>query len=114
MKYIYIKNTMFTIKFILLVISLTQIKSFQIDEEVINKFKNWIQKFNIYTKDESHHEHIFNNWLENEEFIRFSNSKNLSYVLDHNKFSLNSEEFSEYMGFENNKEILKNGKLFKG
>ena len=93
-----------------LIVTLTiasHIPSLHKDSSIIDKFKNWIDKFEIKSKNEHHLVHIFDNWLNNDKFIELTNSKNLSYVLGHNSYSgLNSSEFSELMGFQANREIL--------
>jgi hypothetical protein len=67
------------------------------------KFKNWLENFNIDVQDNNHFGHIFTNWLNNDKFIENTNSQNLSYVVGHNAFSgYNSEEFGVLMGFKKN------------
>jgi C1A family cysteine protease len=72
------------------------------------KFNNWLENFKIKINDKLHLLHVFENWSENEKFIEEHNFKNLSFVLSHNRYSgFNSKEFSQFMGFENNKKYLR-------
>lgn len=90
-----------------LIIVSSNILSFDNDSSIIERFKNWVKKFEIKTNDNNHLVHIFNNWLNNDKFIEYTNKQNLSYVLGHNVYSgLNSSEFSELMGFNTNRKIL--------
>lgn len=83
------------------------------DSSVIERFKNWVKIHKIQARDDSHLSHIFDNWLSNDKFIFETNAKNLSYTLGHNAFSgMNSEEFSEYMGFRANAELFSKGSSF--
>jgi C1A family cysteine protease len=75
---------------------------------IVNKFNNWIEKFNIKINCDNHLLHIFENWLTNDEFIEETNSNNLTYTVAHNAYSgFDSTEFSEFMGFRANREIFK-------
>lgn len=75
------------------------------DAQVLNRFSTWMNRFNIESRDDSHLSHIFDKWISNDKFIEEVNSKNLTYTLGHNAFSgMDSEEFSQYMGFVQNKE----------
>jgi len=72
---------------------------------IIDKFNNWIEKFNIKINSDNHLLHIFDNWLTNDNFIEKTNSNNLTYTVGHNAYSgLDSTEFSEFMGFRTNRE----------
>lgn len=76
-------------------------------QQVVDRFAEWMAKHRIQSKDESHLAHIFDNWVENDKYIKEVNSKNLSYTLGHNAYSgMNIEEFSELMGFS---ESMSNG-----
>ena len=67
------------------------------------KFEQWVKDFRINIHDNSHKEHLFINWLENDKIIEQTNARNLTYTLGHNHLSgMDSNEFSEYMGFEDN------------
>jgi hypothetical protein len=57
------------------------------DSEILNKFSNWMNKFDIKTKDEFHLSHIFENWISNNKYIEEVNSMNLTYTLKHNTYS---------------------------
>jgi len=75
------------------------------DSKVIDRFSTWMSKFNIESRDEGHLVHLFENWISNDKYIEEVNDKNLTYTLGHNAYSgMNSEEFSEYMGFIQNKD----------
>lgn len=68
-----------------------------------DKFEQWVKDFRINIHDNSHKEHLFFNWLENDKIIEQTNARNLTYTLGHNHLSgMDSNEFSEYMGFEDN------------
>ncbi len=80
------------------------------DSQTLNRFSGWMSKFNIESRDEGHLSHIFDNWISNDKYIQEVNSQNRSFTLGHNAFSgMNSEEFSEYMGFVQNKEVITKG-----
>lgn len=77
------------------------------DSSIIIKFKHWVNKFDIKSNNQFHLLHIFDNWLNNDKIIETVNNQNLTYKLGHNHLSgLNSSEFSEYMGFRNNRNFL--------
>jgi len=77
------------------------------DSSVIERFKNWVDKHRIQAIDDYSLVHIFENWLFNDKYILDVNSQNLTYTLGHNAYSgLNSDEFSELMGFKVNAESL--------
>ena len=62
------------------------------------RFEEWIQNFSIKVLDDSHRQHLFQNWLSNDKYIEDVNGRNLTYSLDHNHFSgMNSEEFSSFL-----------------
>jgi C1A family cysteine protease len=99
------------LKAFILVAGLAQVACFSYnDRRIVEKFENWISKFNIYSENEGHYQRLFDNWLENDKYIDLINNKNLTYTLDHNQYSgMNTEEFSTYMGFVDNKNILQKG-----
>ena len=71
------------------------------------KFEQWVKDFRINIHDNSHKEHLFINWLENDKIIEQTNARNLTYTLGHNHLSgMDSNEFSEYMGFQDNANTL--------
>ena len=71
------------------------------------RFEQWVNDFRVEVHDHEHKLHLFENWLENDKIIETTNAKNLTYTLGHNHLSgLNSAEFSQYMGFENNAKEL--------
>ncbi len=80
---------------------------------IMDRFKNWIEIHKIQARDDAHLDHIFNNWFSNDKYIEEINSKNLSYTLGHNAYSgLNSDEFTEMMGFKQNSELVEKGTGF--
>lgn len=77
------------------------------DSVLVERFKNWVDVHKIQSNDNLHLAHMFENWLSNDKFIELTNAKNLSYTVGHNAFSgMNSEEFSEFMGFKTNQDLL--------
>ena len=65
------------------------------------KFDHWVNEFRISFTDNDHRGHVFANWVENDEYIRQVNGKNLTYTLGHNHLSgMNREEYSGYLGFK--------------
>lgn len=78
-----------------------------IESYMVEKFTNWLDKHNIVAKDNHHLLHMFENWLTNDKYIEETNLKNLSYTVGHNAYSgMNSEEFSKFMRFEDNREVF--------
>ena len=72
-----------------------------------DKFEQWVKDFRVTINDNSHKEHLFVNWVENDKIIDTTNARNLTYSLGHNHFSgMDSNEFSEYMGFQSNANTL--------
>lgn len=77
----------------------------QVSGNLFDVFEQWASKHNINIDDNLIYDRIFKNWLENDKFIIEVNSMNLTYKLGHNAYSgYNSEEFSQLMGFNNNRE----------
>jgi C1A family cysteine protease len=67
----------------------------------LDRFDQWVSKFNIKLMDSDHRAHVISNWLSNDNYIEYINNKNVSYKLEHNHFSgLNSLEFKEFLGFD--------------
>ena len=72
------------------------------------RFLHWVEKYNIQFESEHHREHVFSNWLSNDEYITEQNTKNMSYTLGHNPLSgLDIEEYRAYLGFRKNFENKK-------
>ena len=93
----------------MLVVTANSLGSYK-DSSVIERFRNWVDTHNIQSRDDHHLAHMFENWLENDKFIDFTNGRNLTYTLGHNVYSgMNTEEFSEFMGFRANEELLAKG-----
>ena len=72
-----------------------------------DKFEQWVRDFQVTINDNEHKEHLFVNWVKNDKMIDVTNARNLTYSLGHNHFSgMDSNEFSEYMGFQDNANTL--------
>ena len=72
-----------------------------------DKFEQWVKDFRVTINDSNHKEHLFVNWVENDKIIEETNARNLTYTLGHNHLSgMDSNEFSEYMGFQDNANTL--------
>lgn len=72
-----------------------------------DKFERWVEEFRVTINDNEHKEHLFVNWVNNDKMIDVTNARNLTYSLGHNHFSgMDSNEFSEYMGFQENANTL--------
>ena len=67
---------------------------------VEQRFLQWVDEFRMDFESGMHREHVFANWVANDEYIQQVNNRNLSYVLGHNHLSgMNQEEYSTYLGF---------------
>ena len=67
---------------------------------VEQRFLQWVDDFRVNFESGMHREHVFANWVANDEYIQQVNNRNLSYVLGHNHLSgMNQEEYSGYLGF---------------
>lgn len=72
------------------------------------RFHSWLLEHNIKFRNEYERSRMFENWVSNDEFIEFTNKQNFSYKLGHNAYSgLDSREFSELMGFAQNRYLLR-------
>jgi len=105
----------YVLKISVLLAVLAQVSSFNYgDKKVVEKFENWFSRFNIYSENESHLKNLFNNWLDNDKYIELTNSRNLTYTLNHNQYSgMNVDEFSNFMGFKANKEVFAKGNPYR-
>ena len=75
---------------------------------ILSRFNEWLMTHKIRFRNEAERSHIFENWVSNDEFIEFTNKQGFSYKLAHNAFSgMNSDEFSELMGFSSNRFLLR-------
>jgi C1A family cysteine protease len=80
------------------------------DSILMSRFSEWMAKHDIRADSDSVLAHMLSNWVDNDKYIKHVNSQNLSYTLGHNAFSgMNSEEFSQFMGFKSNTDIIGNG-----
>lgn len=85
------------------------------ESTIIERFKNWFETHRIKVRDDDHLYNIFQNWISNDKFIEETNSKNLTYTLGHNEYSgMNTEEFSEFMGFKINAEFIRETGYLRG
>ena len=67
-----------------------------------DRFEDWVGEFKMRFESDNHREHVFRNWVSNDEYITQVNARNLSYSLGHNHFSgMNDEEYRSYLGFSN-------------
>lgn len=62
------------------------------------QFRQWADEFRVVFQSETHREHLFRNWVDNQFFIEKSNRLDRPFELGHNQFSgMNSTEFSEWL-----------------
>lgn len=72
------------------------------------RFLNWMHKHDVVPKSMEHIKHMFDNWIDNDNFIDEINGRGLSYKLGHNIYSgMSSNEFREVMIFDSNSEFFK-------
>lgn len=68
---------------------------------LIQQFEAWIVKHgmvNAMDPESSHYHAMLNKWIDNDDYIRRVNDRNLSYTLGHNQFSgMDSDEFRTLM-----------------
>jgi len=63
---------------------------------VLNRFTEWYKTYRVEFRDEAHYESVYNQWLNNDDFIHRVNTKNLTYRLGHNAFSgMSLDEFRD-------------------
>jgi hypothetical protein len=53
----------------------------------LDRFMEWARDFRIHFYDETHSLSMYQKWLSNDQFIRDTNERNLTYSLGHNAFS---------------------------
>jgi hypothetical protein len=64
------------------------------------RFERWANEFRISFTEGVHRDHVFVNWVENDEYIQKVNGQNKTYTLGHNHLSgMDSEEYGRFMGF---------------
>ena len=69
-------------------------------EDRRERFQDWVNRFRMKFADNTHMDHVFTNWLSNDDHIAMVNGRNMSYTLAHNQFSgMDSEEFREHLGY---------------
>jgi C1A family cysteine protease len=100
--FLYVYTMMYNFVVALLMIGVASSANLRVD-----RFEQWLDEFRIMIHSNEHRQHLYRNWMENDKYIEESNSRNLTYTLGHNHLSgMDSDEFSQYMGFEsNNKEL---------
>ena len=79
-------------------------------DNLLDNFKEWIIKHKIQIENDNEYTRILNNWIDNNKYIKYVNSLNKPYKLNHNSYSgMTHQEFSNYMNFKlNNKELAYN------
>jgi C1A family cysteine protease len=80
---------------------------------LLERFQEWIQKFDIKIENEKHEYNIFEKWIENDKYIKNFNSLNNTFLLGHNHFSgMDSNDFKKYLGYYKNTNYLRNGQNY--
>lgn len=103
----------FIILFTSLFNSQSHLLNLERNSTIISKFKNWIETHKVEASDDEHLVRIFGNWLSNDKYIDEINNLNLPYRLGHNEYSgMSSDEFSKFMNFESNSQLLYKNKVF--
>jgi len=65
--------------------------------DIVERFTQWHNKFNIFFHNQTHYAQIYKTWLDNDNYIEMSNNKNSSYILGHNQFSgMTLDEFRKH------------------
>jgi KDEL-tailed cysteine endopeptidase len=69
------------------------------EPNLVQQFEAWLVKHRIVVDVASSHYHaMWNTWIDNDDYIRVVNARNLSYTLGHNQFSgMNLDEFRTLM-----------------
>jgi len=85
-------------KIIILITLIAKVNS-AINEEVLDRFNQWIKKYKIIITDYSLPT-ILNNWIINDNYINEINNKDLPYKLGHNEYSgFSKTNFEEIKGY---------------
>jgi hypothetical protein len=83
----------------IIILGLFFIKVNGISDETLDKFNEWIKKYNISVNNFSL-SRILDNWIRNDNYINYINAQNLTYKLDHNIYSgyslYNMNDFKGY------------------
>jgi C1A family cysteine protease len=68
-------------------------------QSLIQQFESWLKHHRMAVESESSHYYaMFNKWVDNDDYIRSVNNRNLSYTLGHNQFSgMNLAEFGAWL-----------------
>ena len=103
---------MFGIKYFTLLVALLASVS---QASLNDKFNDWKERFQIHFNNEFEDKETFRKWVDNDRYISAMNSKNLTYVLDHNQFSgMDSSDFKNYLGYSNNRIDKIKNKILEG
>lgn len=70
--------------YLLTILSLT---TSNFTDNSINRFNEWLKKYQIKILNDNHLLHVFENWIDNDDFIIHYNILNLSYKLGDNYYS---------------------------
>jgi C1A family cysteine protease len=79
-----------------------------VNASLLERFKEWTLEFKIIIENDKHEYNIFQKWIENDEYIKkFNSNINNTFSLGHNHFSgMDSNDFKEYLGFNNDNTFL--------
>lgn len=67
-------------------------------DSTMDRFKKWIQMYDIDIYDSEHFYTMYNKWVNNDKFIELTNAKNFTYTLGHNQLSgMDSDDYHEYL-----------------
>ena len=70
------------------------------DMSPVERFNEWLDKFDIHLEDSMSHFATFDKWLDNDEFIERFNANNSTHVLGHNQFSgMDRKDYKLYLGY---------------
>ena len=65
---------------------------------VLERFNDWINRFQISFQNDTHLYNVYKKWTANDDFITKTNAQNLTYTLGHNQFSgMDSNDYRKYI-----------------
>ena len=68
---------------------------------VIDRFHDWVQRFNYHFVNDEHFLEVYRKWKVNDNIIDSTNAQNLSYSLGHNQFSgMDTNDYRKYLSLE--------------